>query len=78
MSKVQLSNLIPKYQRYVENFLSSKKDIDDYRRFRNACQRILNEMNKNNLDVKGDFYKKVYNDFIMSDKKVKEDVKVFN
>jgi len=51
-----------KFKNYEEKYLQSKKDIDCIRRYRNGCQRILNEMNKNGYDDK-DFYRKVGNEF---------------
>jgi len=65
------NKLKQKFWNYAKKFVESKQDIDCIRRYRNGCQRILNEMNKNGYDDK-DFYRAIGNVFHEMDKRVKE------
>lgn len=65
------NKLKQKFENYTKKFTESKQDIDCIRRYRNGCQRILNEMNKNGYDD-NDFYRAVGNAFCQMDKRVKD------
>jgi hypothetical protein len=59
-----------KYRIALEKFNESKKDIDNVRQFRNAMQRILNIMNKE--QIKSNVYYLAEMHFKQADRKVKE------